>query len=274
MAARLWLTISLTFLFGLAQAQQDSLRVSAPDSVLTMPQDTVIQQAPSSKSRIKVIPDSLRLNLSVINAEDSEGKDDKEKADSIKTKKGLIRDFGIYLDYGKIAGYLTGQEQKNEVGVRLVFGNGLYLAAEYGLATLTPDNAYRNADYQVEGDYQRAGLGYLFAFNAKSNLGLGLMYGQAAFQDEGAPTIESPSGLFGTVSSSFARSGLTANWAELNLLSETRIANNLYLGLTLRLRFMIDYDAQEPIDVYTIPGYGRTFDNSVPAANLIIRYSF
>ncbi len=190
----------------------------------------------------------------------------------VKTFYPLIRDVSAILDYGKIFGYLSGVEKKNEIGVQIGFKKNLLLIAEAGYSILNPNDSYVNADYQVRGKYMRLGVGINKAITAENNLTLSLRYAMSEFEDQGTINVTSSSGLFEPYDQSFSRKSLSASWYELVLGSEKKINTKLRLGFYLRVRVMNRYDEQEPYDVFTIPGYGRTFDNSVPAVNLYLRY--
>ncbi|MEQ8881651.1 MAG: hypothetical protein RLQ12_18545, partial [Cyclobacteriaceae bacterium] len=43
------------------------------------------------------------------------------------------------------------------------------------------------------------------------------------------------------------------------------------IGFNIRMRFLVTYDKDSPIDVYSIPGYGKTIDKSTPAVNLFVK---
>ncbi len=196
-----------------------------------------------------------------------------EPIDSIEIAEvyPLLSDVSILLDYGKLMLIASDFESKMEAGIELGIKNNFFITAEYGQSQLAP-NAYTNTNYKVEGNYYRIGLGYKRAMSAKTNMGLSLRYAAANYQDEGVIKIESTSELFDEVDEPFARENLSANWYELVFNSESELMSNLYLGFNFRVRFMSSYDKQSPIDTYAIPGYGRTFDKSVPALNLYIKY--
>ncbi|PIB34763.1 hypothetical protein BFP72_04765 [Reichenbachiella sp. 5M10] len=190
-------------------------------------------------------------------------------------KVPVLSEVSVMVDYGKlIAGLVLDTETKYEVGAQVVFYNKLVLVGEYGIATLNPRGAYVNADYQSEGSYYRVGLGYKIDMNQKNNFYLGIRYGHSTYSDQGNVRIVSESGIYDTFLYPFEREDIHAQWFEAVLSSERRIWKGLYAGFNLRLRVMIDYDNQAPLDVFSIPGYGRTFDHTVPAANLYIKYSF
>jgi len=190
----------------------------------------------------------------------------------VKTFYPLIRDVSFIVDYGKILGYLSGVEKKNEIGVQLGIKKNLMVIAEGGYSILNPNDSYVNADYQVRGRYFRLGLGLNKAITAENNLSLSLRYAMSDFEDQGTINVTSSSGLFEPYDESFSRKSLTASWYELVLGSEKKINTKLRLGFYFRLRIMAKYDEQTPYDVFSIPGYGRTFDKTVPAVNLFLRY--
>lgn len=190
----------------------------------------------------------------------------------VKTFYPFIRDVSAVLDYGKILGYLSGVEKKNEIGVQIGIKKNLLIVAEGGYSILNPNDSYVNADYEVRGRYFRLGLGLNKAITAENNLSLSLRYAMSDFEDQGTINVTSSSGLFEPYNESFSRKSLTASWYELVLGSEKKINTKLRLGFYFRFRVMGKYDEQVPYDVFSIPGYGRTFDKTVPALNLYLRY--
>jgi len=49
-------------------------------------------------------------------------------------------------------------------------------------------------------------------------------------------------------------------------------ASKFLLGWKFRLRFLMDFQNREEPRIYSIPGYGRTFDQVVPALNFYVKY--
>lgn len=191
----------------------------------------------------------------------------------------FLKEVGIVLDYGKIFGYLTGFEKKNEVGLSLNIKKNFVLLAEVGQSTLNPNDSYVNADYEVKGMYFRFGGGITKTIKTENNISFSVRYASANFEDKGISSVTSASGIFDSYEQSFRRKSMSASWYEFVLGSEKKIrpkdANEkakLYMGFYFRIRVMNRYDIQEPFDVFSIPGYGRTFDNSVPALNFYLRY--
>lgn len=265
--ARSWLIISIWLTCSCVLAQsQTKVEVPANSLMIVFRGDSIQRQ---------LLLDSIDFSLDEVEESKEERKEQKALEDSLKRlNRSFLRDFGLYVDYGKFIGFIADFEQKNEVGARLTFGNGLYIAGEYGWGTVTPPDAYENTAYEVSGNYIRLMSGLMKSLTPKTNIGLGLAYASGTYADIGTPMIESPSGLFDVEVEPFDRENIKAHWYELNLISESQLARNLYLGLNLRFRIMGDYDQQEPLDIFTLPGYGRTFDSTLPAANLFIRYQF
>lgn len=195
-----------------------------------------------------------------------------DDSDSTKIIYPFISGLSVNVDYGKLLTYWTNFERKAELGLQLNIKGPFFVSGELGMGTLTPKNAYNNADYESKGSYYRFGIGYSLPLNQKSNLSLGVKYASASYEDAGIVRISSSSGLHADFESPFQRSGLSAQWYEIVFGSESSLKPRLYIGAYLRLRMIIKYDEQTPIDTYAIPGYGRTFDNSVPALNLYVRY--
>lgn len=229
------------------------------------------QDEEESRERINAKSDSLQQ---VIDEEEFEaGYFEPAERDSV-VNYPFFSAGAFLLDYGKLAGMVMETESKFEIGVQAEFKNLIVLVADFGTATLEPNGAYQNAAYSSEGSYYRLGLGVKYDLNAKNNFFFTVRYGRSSYADKGLVTIQSPSGLYDTFQEPFDRETTTATWYEAVLSSETRMWKGLYLGFHLRLRIMHDYEKREPLDVYSIPGYGRTIDNSIPAFNLYVKYAF
>lgn len=184
----------------------------------------------------------------------------------------LISAFSVYFDYPKLFSFFTEVENKAEVGLQFQLFKHFLLGVELGRGRLTPNNFYKNANYEVSGNYARLGVGYTKTLGAKSRLNFGFNYGSSFFNDKANIEIESVSGLFNGLEEPLKRTSLKADWFEVTFGTESHLGRNLYIGFIGRLRILNDYDSFEPIDIYAIPGYGRTFDSSVPAVNMYIKY--
>jgi hypothetical protein len=189
--------------------------------------------------------------------------------DSLQSRRA----FGpeIWVDYGKIALYATEFESKLEGGFLWRFGKiaPVFIA---GYSQLTPSQAIKNGEYTSEGYYFRTGLEYFLSINRKNRLILGLRYALAEFEDDGNYVISSD--LWPDETGFFQRSDLSASWAELIIGSEMTLSESRWIaGGYFSLRAMIDRDEFDLLDIYAIPGYGRTTDKTIPALQLYIKFS-
>lgn len=196
-----------------------------------------------------------------------------DEPEDISLSMPFLSSIAVSVDYGKLAAQFLNTESKYEFGGQVEFKDRIVLIGEYGFSTLTPNGAYQNTEYTSEGNYFRVGLGYKIDFTAKNNLYFSARYARSSFKDKGTLDVTSASGLYDDLLQPFVRDDLTAQWFEIVMSSEAKLWKGLYAGFHLRLRIMDKYDEQEPLDVYTIPGYGRTFDKSIPAVNLYLKYA-
>ena len=180
----------------------------------------------------------------------------------------------VYIDYGKLITLASSAETKYEAGVELLFMEKFPLIVEVGSGTLTPKQAYSNGTYESTGIYYRVGAGYVSSFTPKNKLGITFRYGISSFEETGRIVIESPSETQPTVVQEIQRSNLRADWFEAVIYSDRKLNELLTIGVNIRLRVLNEYDAFEPVDIYAIPGYGRSFDKSIPAINLFIKAGF
>lgn len=193
---------------------------------------------------------------------------------SAPARRPFLSAGAVSIDYGKLFGQFLDSESKLEAGGQVEFKGRYVVIGEFGHAQLTPNGAYQHTDYQSEGSYFRIGLGYKIDITPKNNLYFSARYARASFSDQGVINITSASGIFADIEDPFDRTGLSAQWYEAVMSSEARLWKGLSAGFHLRLKIMDKYDKQEPLDVYSVPGYGRTFDRSIPALNLYLKYAF
>lgn len=191
---------------------------------------------------------------------------------SVTNKRAIIPSF--YLDYGKLFTIPTNMETKYEGGLEILLQEKFPLIVEIGQATLTPEGAYANGTYESQGFYYRIGTGYYSQFTPKNKIGLTVRYATSTFSEEGRIFIESPSGSQGNFIQNIERNDLKATWYEVVLYSDRKLSDMFSIGMNLRLRILADYDEQPAVDVYAIPGYGRSFDDTIPAANFFLKVSF
>jgi hypothetical protein len=188
--------------------------------------------------------------------------------DSLKIP--LIRRIELSLDYLKLVSFALPNETKMEGGMAIITKPGIGLSFEAGYGAKMPEDHFKNADYKVEGFYGRVGFSYHYTFNPGSNLFIGAKYGISNYQDEATYIIESS--LWEPYEDSFNRTGLSARWAEFIAGSESRINGFFYMGFIFRFRALIQHDNFAPLEVFSIPGYGRTMDKTIPALNLYMKF--
>ncbi len=231
---------------GQADIFSDSLNVADQDSVVVVlsPADSVISQ------------DSL-------------------------SKKSFLSGVEVKIDYGKLMTFWTAFESKYEVGLNVRLLERIVLVSEFGYAELNPLKAYDNAlYYTVTGAYGRVGLDYYTAYNPGNFYYAGLRYGASNFNDEGRFLIESE--YWDDYEDGFGSDDISASWIELVIGTETYLkigkqgklksTSPLLLGWSARLRILTDFVNREEPRIYSIPGYGRTFNNITPALNFYVKY--
>ncbi len=188
----------------------------------------------------------------------------------------------VYFDYGKLITKLIDYEDKLEGAASLLILEQYELIGEAGRATLAPEESFTNGNYSSTGSYYRFGAGYLGTFKSVFAIGMGVRYGVSRFSDRGFIEIEGESGIENSYNRKFERNNLEARWWEVVVTSEKKIQFNkeapgawyndlLSIGFNLRMRFLVTYDQFSPIDVYSIPGYGKSIDKSTPVLNLFVK---
>lgn len=263
---KIYFAILLSFASSLILAQEgDSLVVQ--DSIVVEAQDSIIAE-------VDTIPRPPTKYLTGISATFDYGK--------------LVVGFSEFESKLEFTGHLSIIKwQRSE----LKPAQQIQISGEYGMGKLKPNGAYKNGNYKVVGDYYRLGLDYSRSIDAKNNISIGMRYGAGNFEDEGLVQIQSESDIFEDYTRSFARTNQSATWWEVIIITEGKLfkiynpdedskiykyLDNLYIGGNIRVRFNLDYDAVDPaedaLDIYAIPGFGRTGDKTVPAFNLFIKY--
>ena len=195
-----------------------------------------------------------------------------QKQDSLVQKRLVTP--SIYVDYGKLLTIQTSIETKYEGAIELLLRESIQIIGEIGRATLNPEGAFRNGTYESDGLYYRIGVGYLAQPTPKNKIGLSLRFAHSTYDESGTYVLQSPTEVQGDFVQSINRQDLTAQWGELVLNTDRKINQLLSIGMHLRFRVLVSYDEQEVIDVYAIPGYGRSFDRTIPAANFFLKATF
>jgi hypothetical protein len=186
--------------------------------------------------------------------------------------------IGFAFDYLKLHTLLIDQSEKWEGALNFRIMDKISLIGEYGIAELTPEEAYKNSQYKSEGNYFRIGLDYHFTVIPNNFLFLGLRYSQASFNEIIAYEIGNP--LFGNETGELVRNNLSATWYEFVLTSEKKvkrirkkdIPDIISIGFKFRLKSLQEYNDFDPFEVKNIPGYGRTNISLNPELNLYIKF--
>lgn len=224
-------------------------------------------------------------SLAVISPSDTA--EDSIKTEEVSRKKPI--NLAFHVDYGKLMTLPFDFENKSEAGLILELFENVELVGEYGYWDKTSNQAIENGTYNATGSYYRFGAGFTFPFNTPGNrIGLGFRYANSTFDDAGTYFIAATDNLAGEFSDSFDRRNLSATWisgvitsvGQLKLrktVPESPLNRMFRIGLQLRWRFLLQNDRfgdpanPEVIEVYTIPGYGRTLADSNLALNFFIR---
>ena len=189
------------------------------------------------------------------------------QTDTLKTSSTTI-EFAI--DYGKILTIPSKFETKFEGGIGIKFQRKYELITEIGYSDLQPQDAIKNGTYQSKGIYYRIGLAYGGEILPKNFLSFGVLYGSSSFEDNGTIVIRST--IWDDFDESFERTELSANWIEIVMITEKHVTNSLSLGAKFRLRKLTNFNNDYNPEVISIPGYGKAFNNSIPAINLYVKF--
>ncbi len=187
----------------------------------------------------------------------------------------------IYWDYGQTLMLWQVHSKKHEGGLEWLLFDKMQIFAETGYMKINSNIIYKNIDYLNEGHFYRLGLGYLGYLDEINRLGLGIRFAQSKFKDEGmiymnSETINSP------LRDNFKRFELEATWVEIVLNSEKQLKpkknmpesywNKLFsIGIMIRYKILLDYPVYQPIEVYSIPGYGRLLNKRTLGFNLFLK---
>lgn len=143
-----------------------------------------------------------------------------------------------------------------------------YAAVELG--SEKKDRFEANLNSKTSGSYFKIGADYN-AYNnwvgLRNNIFAGLRYGFSSFSQElltyGIYTTDQSFSEFELREANLTFDGLTASWAELIVGVKTELLPNMYLGLQLQLKRRISDTKPDNFDNLYIPGFNRTYDESV-----------
>lgn len=145
-----------------------------------------------------------------------------------------------------------------------------FLVGEYGkYKTITYAETFR---YDNEGEFFRVGFDYNIMHNSIENnvFFIGLRYAQSVFDDQTSFVLENP--IWGTQPIVAGNLGVMGRWYEITSGLKVRIWNQIYLGYTFRIKFILRLDGVGTVDTFSVPGFGRTDRTTTVGLNYQIFY--
>lgn len=195
------------------------------------------------------------------------GNAQEKKKDSVvpKTERFGVR-FGVDLFKLTRSFY-----EKDYRGLELVGDYRLtkrfFIAAELGNENKTIDDAQVN--FTTKGTYIKAGFDYNAYenwLNMENMIHIGLRYGVSSFsQTLNNYEVYNTQQYFGespTIDAGTEFNGLSAQWAEVVSGVKVEVFNNIYVGFSLRLHYLISNSKPENFDNLYIPGFNRTYNGN------------
>lgn len=144
-----------------------------------------------------------------------------------------------------------------------------YIAGEIGTEDKTVDDDRFN--FTTKGTYFKAGFDYNSFENwldMENMIYVGMRYGVSSFNHKlNSFKIYDPTNYYGEniIVSGREYDGLTASWLEVVGGIKAELFNNLYLGFSVRLNYLISNKKPDGFDNLFIPGYNRTYDGKFGA---------
>jgi hypothetical protein len=144
-----------------------------------------------------------------------------------------------------------------------------YVAGEIGNEDKTIDDDRLN--FTTNGTYFKVGFDYNSFENwldMENMIYVGMRYGVSSFSHTlNTYKIYDPTNYYGeTIITSGAKfDNLNASWVEVIGGIKAELFNNLYLGFSVRLNYLVSNKKPEDFDNLFIPGYNRTYDGKFGA---------
>ena len=182
----------------------------------------------------------------------------------IKLKYGLR----VGADAGKLLrSFIDDDYSGFEVNADYRIKKALYIAGELGIEEKTTINDY--LDVTTSGAYLKAGIDYNLYKNwldMDNMIYTGFRVGASAFsQDINSLTVYNTDQYWGSQYTSNevqSFNDLTAFWIELIVGMKVELFNNLYLGLNLQLKGLVNEVVPTNFENVYIPGFHKTYDSS------------
>jgi hypothetical protein len=191
--------------------------------------------------------------------------DKKQKSDTIQIPQRYGLRLGLDLHRITKSFY-----DKNYRGLEIVgdyrLTKKIYVACELGNEEKTKQDDQLN--YSTKGTYFKVG----FDFNAYENwldmenmIYIGLRAGFSSFsQTLNTYNIYEPKSFYGisTLDSGQKWNGLSASWIEVVSGLKAEVFNNVYIGFSVRLNYLLSNKEPEGFANLHIPGFNKTYENS------------
>ena len=133
----------------------------------------------------------------------------------------------------------------------------IYPVLEAGYNTISEEGEL--FDYSAAGTYARAGLDYNILRNKDRtkhhSITFGFRYGMSVFKHN-IENIQITSGYWGSYRPEAYENNLKGHWAELVGGMKTEVVPNLFLGWSVRVKFLLNEDMDPLMVPELIPGYG------------------
>jgi len=116
-------------------------------------------------------------------------------------------------------------------------------------------------NYKMNGSYGRVGFDYnVLKYQHRLDRDMffiGLRMAHSRFSHELPSVVMNNYGE--ELRESIAKRNLSATWGEMTVGAKAEILNNLYLGITVRLKVMLAHTNYENVTPYIVPGFGKGF---------------
>lgn len=139
-----------------------------------------------------------------------------------------------------------------------------YIAGELGNENKTVDDDRFN--FTTKGTYFKVGFDYNSYENwldMENMIFVGMRYGVSTFNHTlNTYSIYDPTNYYGltTLQSGEKFDGLNASWIEVVGGLKAEVFNNLYVGFSVRLNYLVSNKKPDNFDNLFIPGFNRTYD--------------
>lgn len=167
--------------------------------------------------------------------------------------------LAIGVDLSPVITHLFADERIGfEANARYTINRKWQLVAELGYENVDLEND--KMSYTSDGSFIRAGIDYnLFRveeLDNNDNILLGFRYGLAV-QEHSCPRYTINDDYWGSVTESIGPSTVGSHWGEFVFGLRSEVLKNLYMGWSVRFRTIVNVGADNELEPYSIPGFGR-----------------